>query len=133
MMTNVLVLAQDAAEYLPHLDQSCRESGSVTAARSPEEARELNRKFDVILGQPDLVAEFLEEGTGVSWVQSTWAGVTPLLALGRNDFVLTGVKDTFGLQISEYVFAYLLAREIRLLERLGRQAHRHWWQEPSGT
>ena len=132
-MKNVLVLARDASEYLPHLEQSCGSDGFVAAASSVGEVREFNRTFDVVLGQPDLAAEFLAEGASVSWVQSTWAGITPLLELGRNDYVLTGVKNTFGPQISEYVFAYLLAREVKLLERVGRQAHKHWWQEPSDT
>ena len=133
MMTNVLILARDASEYLPHLEQSCGSDTFVAAASSVEDVRKLHREFDVVLGQPDMAAELLAEGASVSWIQSTWAGITPLLELGRNDYVLTGVKDTFGPQISEYVFASLLAREVRLLERLGRQAHKHWWQEPSGT
>ncbi len=69
----------------------------------------------------------------VRWVQSTWAGVTPLLALGRRDFVLTGVKDTFGPQMAEYVLGYLLARELRLLERREHQLRRDWWPAESGT
>ena len=132
-MTNVLILALDAAEYRPHLEKSLGPDCSVAAAISVEQARNLSPSVDVILGQPDLVAEFLVDGANVSWVQSTWAGITPLLELGRRDYILTGVKDTFGPQISEYVFAYLLAREVKLLERLGRQAHKHWWQEPSDT
>jgi phosphoglycerate dehydrogenase-like enzyme len=133
MKTSVLVLTPDAAEYLPHLDRLHGASYSLAAASTANEALHLDRPFDIILGQPDQAAALLASGAAVSWVQSTWAGVTPLLELGRDDYVLTGVKDTFGPQISEYVFGYLLAREIKLLERLGRQAHKHWWQEPSGT
>ena len=87
----------------------------------------------MILGQPDFAAAFLREREGVRWVQSTWAGLTPLLELDLGDLLLTGVKDVFGPQISEYVFAYLLAHELGVLERLGRQANRSWWPEPTGS
>jgi phosphoglycerate dehydrogenase-like enzyme len=69
----------------------------------------------------------------VRWVQSTWAGVKPLLELPRRDYLLTGVKDVFGPQMAEYVFGHLLAREIRLAERRERQRRREWWQAESGT
>jgi phosphoglycerate dehydrogenase-like enzyme len=87
----------------------------------------------VVLGQPDLVAEALGEMPEVRWVQSNWAGVTPLLDLGRSDYMLTGVKDTFGSQMAEYVLGYMLANELKIFERRGRQVNRCWWDEPSGT
>lgn len=130
---DVLILARDAAEYLPLLKQLGESGCSLTSAGNLAEATKGEANYEVILGQPDLTAEFLGAGHEVAWVQSTWAGVTPLLDLGRHDFMLTGVKDTFGTQISEYVFSYLLAQELKLLERLGHQANRHWWPEPSGT
>ena len=86
-----------------------------------------------MLGRPDLVAAALGDMPDVRWVQSTWAGITPLLALGRRDYVLTGVKDTFGPQMAEYVLGYLLARELRLLERREHQLRRDWWPAESGT
>jgi phosphoglycerate dehydrogenase-like enzyme len=59
--------------------------------------------------------------------------VNPLLELGISNYVLTGVKDTFGPQMAEYVFAYLLANELKIFERLGQQADRTWWEQPSGS
>lgn len=130
---DVLILARDAAEYLPLLTELAESGCSLTAASSLADATKNEGDYEVILGQPDLTAEFLGAGREVTWVQSTWAGVTPLLNLGRDDFVLTGIKDIFGQQIAEYVFTYLLGQELKFLERLGRQAHKHWWPEPSGT
>jgi phosphoglycerate dehydrogenase-like enzyme len=69
----------------------------------------------------------------VEWVQSTWAGVKPLVALDKRDYLLTGVKDVFGPQMAEYVLAYLLAHEVRLLRRLDEQRARNWWAGESGT
>ena len=127
----VLVLAPNADEYLALLTELPGEV--LIACKTVKSALSSDTGCPVILGQPDLVAEFLAVRPDVVWVQSTWAGVEPLLALGRNDYLLTGVKDTFGQQISEYVLCYLLAHELRLLERLGRQANRNWWSEPTGT
>jgi phosphoglycerate dehydrogenase-like enzyme len=66
-------------------------------------------------------------------VQSTWAGVEALLQQPRRDFRLTGVKGVFGPLMAEYVFAYLLAHETKLLERHRRQQQREWWPADSGT
>lgn len=129
----LLVLAPNAGLYLPLLQELSNEGVGVSTAETLESALEFASSYPVILGQPDLVVKFLAVHPGVDWVQSTWAGVTPLLAMDRRDFLLSGVKNTFGPQIAEYVLAYLLAHELKLLERLGRQAHLDWWSEPSGT
>lgn len=130
---NVLILAPNADEYLPLLEQLADSGVIIRAASSVQAALESGPGQAVILGQPDLVAELLKKDPDVEWIQSTWAGVAPLLALERRDYLLTGIKDTFGPQISEYVLAYLLAFELSLFERLGRQANRSWWPEPTGT
>ena len=130
---SVLILASDAQEYLPLLKDLAGGGVAFTVAETVGEAHESYAGQTVILGQPDLVAEALGEMPEVRWVQSSWAGVTPLLDLGRTDYLLTGVKDTFGSQMAEYVLGYLLANELRIFERLGRQANRCWWDEPSGS
>ena len=130
---DVLILASDAREYLPFLEDLAGGNVAFTTAETAGDAREAYAGQSVILGQPDLVAGALDAMPGVRWVQSSWAGVTPLLDLGRSDYMLTGVKDTFGSQMAEYVLAYLLANELMIFERLGRQANRSWWDEPSGT
>jgi len=130
---DVLILASDAREYLPFLEELAGGSVTMTIATTAGEARETYAGQPVILGQPDLVAGALGEMPGVRWVQSSWAGVKPLLDLGRSDYVLTGVKNTFGSQMAEYVLGYLLANELKSFERLGQQANRRWWDESSGT
>ena len=129
----ILVLARDAADYAPWLE-SLRETGArIAFADSAEAARALYDGQPVVLGEPDRVAEVLGDWPGVRWVQSTWAGVTPLIEHPRRDYRLTGVKGVFGAQMAEYVLGYLLAQRLRLLERLGRQAERDWWPQPSDT
>ena len=128
-----LILTRDAEQYLPFLKDLAAEGVEFATAESMEAARLVYSGQPVILGEPDLVAGVLAEMPDVRWVQSSWAGVTPLLELGRADFALTGVRDVFGPQMAEYVLAYLLAKELKIFERLGRQANRNWWDEPSGT
>jgi phosphoglycerate dehydrogenase-like enzyme len=129
----VLILARDAGEYLALLEDLAGGGACLTAAETLDDARGAYTGQPIVLGQPDLVAGALGEMPGVRWVQSNWAGVTPLLDLGRSDYVLTGVKGIFGPQMAEYVLAYLLANELKMFERLGRQANRSWWEETSGT
>jgi phosphoglycerate dehydrogenase-like enzyme len=128
----VLILAHDAAEYVPLLAEVFGGDTRLSAASCVEDALKAYDGQPVVLGEPDLVAAALEHMPGVQWVQSSWAGVTPLLNCDRRDFLLTGIKDIFGPQMAEYVFAYLLAREVKILERLGRQSNRRWWDGASG-
>ena len=60
-----------------------------------------------------------------------WAGVEPLLdpAL-RRDYILTNARGVFGGQMSEYVFAYLLAHERRIFEKQASQAAGRWDPTP---
>ena len=133
MKPEILILSTDAEEYLPLLQELIVPAIDIHLATTIDEARDAYSAQPVILGQPDLIAGVLNELPGVRWVQSSWAGVTPLIDLGRTDYILTGIKDTFGLQMAEYVLAYLLAHEVRIFERFGHQANRNWWDETSGT
>ncbi len=129
----VLILASDAGEYLPFFEELSGAGVNFTAVATAGAAREAYSGQEIVLGQPDLVARVISEWPEVRWVQSSWAGVTPILNTGRTDYLLTGVKDTFGPDMAEYVLGYLLANELKIFERLGRQANRSWWDEHSGT
>jgi len=129
----VLILTPDAGEYLPFLKKLSEAGVDLTAVATAAAARKSYSGQEIILGQPDLVAAVLGDMPEVRWVQSSWAGVTPLIQEGRRDYRLTGIKNVFGQQMAEYVLAYLLARELKVFERLGRQANRSWWSGPSGS
>ena len=133
MRNGVLILTHDADDYLERLAGLAAGGVRLQAARTPRQALSVYDDEPVVLGQPDLVAAVLERLPRVRWVQSTWAGVQPLLELARRDYLLTGVKDVFGPQMAEYVFGHVLAREIRLTERRARQDRREWWAAESGT
>jgi phosphoglycerate dehydrogenase-like enzyme len=60
--------------------------------------------------------------------------VEPLLDPSlRRDYVLTNACGVFGGLMSEYVFAYLLAHERRLLEKYASQQAALWDPTPPGT
>lgn len=123
-----LILARDAEDYVELLD----EPRAATVCRSPSELRAAYSGQTILLGEPASIARVLSDLPAVRWVQSTWAGVTPLLAVQRRDFVLTNVRDIFGPQMSEYVFGYLLAHELRIAKRADAQRHGRWLDEHSG-
>lgn len=90
-------------------------------------------KSAIGFGDPRLIAKLLDEWPALRWVQSTWAGVAPLVGHPRRDYQLTGVKGIFGAQMTEYVAAHLLAISQRLPERAARQSRREWWPRASET
>lgn len=106
---------------------------SIKTCTSAEQARAEYTGQSVLFGNPDMIAEVLPEMPGVDWVQSSWAGFTPLMRLDRRDYVLTGIKNVFGPQMTEYVIGYLLAHELKVLQRMQGQREHNWLTTVSGT
>jgi phosphoglycerate dehydrogenase-like enzyme len=70
----------------------------------------------------------------IKWVQTTWAGVEPLLANDmRRDYLLTNARNVYGSMMSEYVFGYLLLIERKILPRWQSQLSGKWDDRPHGT
>ena len=105
----------------------------VKCCPSAESALHAYADEKVVLGDPSMIVEVLQKMPAVDWVQSSWAGVTPLIRHPRRGYVLTGVKDVFGPQMSAYVLGYLLAHELNILERKAAQQKRTWFTESSGV
>ena len=81
----------------------------------------------VWLGQPDLMATLLRQGHKPQWLQSTWAGITPLLADGlKRDYRLSRAVGIFGQVMAEYVLTYMLGHEREVIARLLSQVERKW-------
>jgi len=83
----VLIAEHDHAVYARLLRQAAPELEVLTSGDSAELAR-LAADCPVWLGQPDLLATLLRQGHQPQWLQSTWAGITPLLADGLPGFSL---------------------------------------------
>lgn len=132
MSSDCLIISDTAPEFADEISRVAAEPVSVTACATVEEALDSYAGQSVLFGNPDMVAAILPQLPEVDWVQSTWAGITPLIELERRDYTLTGVKDVFGPQISEYVMGYLLAHALKVLERMNHQRMGNWFTAPSG-
>ncbi|MDX9670466.1 MULTISPECIES: D-2-hydroxyacid dehydrogenase [unclassified Pseudomonas] len=122
----VLIAEHDHAVYARLLSQVAPELEVLTSGDSAELARQA-ADCPVWLGQPDLLATLLRQGHQPQWLQSTWAGITPLLADGlRRDYRLTRAVGIFGQVMAEYVLTYMLGHEREVLARLVSQVERKW-------
>lgn len=127
--SDILVASRDAGDYVRLL----AEHGiRAAAANSTESALSAYSGQAIVLGEPGILAVALPSMPGVRWVQSTWAGVTPLVEAARAGVTVTGVKDVFGPQMAEYVLGYLLAHELQVIRRYRWQQESRWVQQPTG-
>lgn len=126
----VLLAEQAQAQYAELLHAAAPQLQLVRG-----DAQELARQAascPVWLGQPDLLVPLLRQGQRPQWLQSTWAGITPLLAPDLpHDYQLSRAVGIFGQVMAEYVLTYLLAHRRRLLPRLASQVEQRWDNLPS--
>ena len=129
---SILIVSHDA-EDLARLVIEAEPGLDIAVARDAHEAADAYSGQRVIFGSPLAIAGALPSMPAVEWVQSSWAGVTPLIELERRDYVLTGIKGVFGRQMAEYVAGYLLAHELKIIRRYDEQRARRWWEGISGS
>lgn len=99
----------------------------VAGSDDPDELRALAADRPIWLGSPERVVELLQAGFAPHWLQSSWAGITPLLAAGLpRNYRLTRAVGIFGQVMAEYMLTYILAHERQLLSRLASQVERQW-------
>ena len=122
----VAVLCEDAHDYRAHLAELAQEGVPLEFHDAVDSIHAASSRPEVLLAQPDMAAAALEFIGTVQWVQSTWAGITPLLKPSLPAFTLTGVKDVFGSQMAEYVMGHLLGRTQKLNDRRRHQQARVW-------
>ncbi|WP_460117286.1 D-2-hydroxyacid dehydrogenase [Pseudomonas sp. S2_C03] len=122
----VLIAEHDHAIYAQLLRQAAPDLEVLTSGDSAELARQA-AECPIWLGQPDLLATLLRQGHKPQWLQSTWAGITPLLADGLSrHYRLTRAVGIFGQVMAEYVLTYMLGHEREVLPRLVSQVERKW-------
>jgi phosphoglycerate dehydrogenase-like enzyme len=131
---SLLILSRHAHDYHRLIAAADLPGLGLTSTTSPADAAARAADFDLALGEPSLLRQVLPAMTALRWLQSTWAGVEPLLDSSlRRDYILTNARGVFGGLMSEYVFAYALAHERRLLEKHRAQLDRRWDATPPGT
>jgi len=122
----VLIAEHDYPVYTELLRKAAPDIEILSSGDSAELSR-MAADAPVWLGQPDLMANLLRQGHKPQWLQSTWAGITPLLAEGLNrDYRLTRAVGIFGQVMAEFVLTYMLVHEREVLARLVSQVERKW-------
>ncbi|MGE5251066.1 MAG: D-2-hydroxyacid dehydrogenase [Bacteroidota bacterium] len=122
----LLLVSRNAEEYRRLLDAAQLPELELTTTPGPE--------CEVAFGEPALIREALPHLPRLKWAQAIWAGVEPLMQAGlRRDYVLTNARSVFGPLMSEYVFAYLLLHERKVLQRLENQQEAKWDKTITGT
>ena len=125
-MPNILIVSKNAAEYRELIEKANLPGAVLVEENHPG--------VEIIFGEPNLIRPLMARLPGVRWVQSTWAGVEPLLAPGlRRDYTLTNARGVYGRLMSEYIFAYLLLHERKILQRLAAQRDHRWDNTLTGT
>jgi phosphoglycerate dehydrogenase-like enzyme len=122
----VLIAEHDYPLYTQLLGQIAPDLEVMSTGDSAELSR-MASDCPVWLGQPDLLATLLRQGHTPQWLQSTWAGITPLLAEGLpREYRLTRAVGIFGQVMAEFVLTYMLGHEREVLARLVSQVERKW-------
>lgn len=132
-MADCLIVTTLANEFAAEIARMADPPIAVKACVDAAQALDEYTDERILFGSPGMLVDCLPAMPTVEWVQSSWAGVTPLIELDRRDYQLTGVKDVFGSQMAEYVLGYLLAHELKILERRVAQDQRQWLRSYSGT
>jgi len=126
-MNKLLILADDAEEYVNLIETAGLQQLEIVMASEPGRAMELASDCNIIFGEPSLISGVLSSAEGLEWVQSSWAGVELLCKTGmRQDYVLTSAKGIFGDQISEYAMSYLFAFERKIFNMQANQQRKRW-------
>ena len=126
-MPRLLILARQVDQYRQLVEAADMPELELVSTSSATEAGSIGVGCEILFGEPSLIRKVLQSLTDLRWVQSTWAGVEPLLDPSlRRDYILTNARGVFGELMSEYVFGYLLARERRIFERYQAQKEHRW-------
>lgn len=131
-MNKVFILTPDSQKFVQMVEAKNLPQLEIFASNHIPSDLELMKRCNIILGKPVLVAQILPQAPQIEWVQSSFAGIEALCDPQLpTDYTLTGIKEIFNLQMSEYVFLYILARERNFLKNLAHQQKQIWHDIPS--
>lgn len=134
ILHNLIILSKNADEYRRLIEAEELPELNVLAAATHPNQIDPKTSCDILFGDSTLVNIVLHQLPDLRWVQTTWAGVEPLLKQGlRRDYQLTNARVVFGPLMSEYVFAYLLLHERRVIQRYQSQQKQIWDASITGT
>jgi phosphoglycerate dehydrogenase-like enzyme len=125
-MHKLLILTQDENQYRALIEEA--------RLSHLEFATQPAADVDIVLGEPSRIKAALASLPALSWVQSIWAGIEPLVGpAARRNYILTNARGVFGGLMSEYVIGYLLAHERKIFKRFEDQKNKLWDETETGT
>ena len=135
MTHHLLILTSHAEQYADLINQAGLPDLQIYTAANAQEARPYLDRCTLILGSPNQISDVINEASQVAWVQSTWAGVEPLVADGpnRRNYRLTRAGGVFGPQMSEYVFGHLILQVRQDWVRYSQQQKQRWHDDFPAT
>ncbi|MEH6649406.1 MAG: D-2-hydroxyacid dehydrogenase [Motiliproteus sp.] len=131
----ILVVSEDAAQYRQLLT-TLSQPVTLNCVESSQQALPYCGQSEILFGEPNLMLPLLDKMPKLRWIQSSWAGVTPLIEALRHpprELVLTNIRGIFGPLMAEYVFAYLLGHERQLEAHRQAQQQRQWRSQRGGS
>jgi phosphoglycerate dehydrogenase-like enzyme len=131
---HLLILSKHYEAYKQLIEQAKLPDLSVAAFSDPNQAVYAGDRYDLAFGEPSLLSKVITQLPDVKWLQSSWAGVEPLVQPNlRYDYILTNIRNLYGPMISEYVIGYLIMIERQLLVRWQSQLKHEWDTRPYGS
>jgi len=124
-MQPVLILCPEAQQLSTLLAPALPAGLQLLPCTDPAALPPAAMQAEIALAAPGPLAPVLHQLPALRWVQSTWAGVTPLVRAGRRDYLLSGVKDIFDVPMREYVLGWLLALQRQIPARAQATAWKH--------
>jgi len=124
-MNHVLIVSDDAKIYDELL--MAKQLNIKATVYTNETLFSILQDANIVFGSPSRIKPLLPSLPALQWVQSSWAGVEPLLTDDvRQDYILTNMRGVFGELMGEYVLGYLLAHEKRLFAQMKAQKNKQW-------
>ena len=130
MSPSIFIATHNADDYREILAEKLGAELEIATVSDLEAVGKSYSSQPIVLARPDFAAELFQSNdqaaTSAQWLQSTWAGVKPLIALPHRGYQLTSVKDVFGPQMAEYILGYILRHELIIEQRDQSQTDKQW-------
>ena len=129
MKTILLAFEADtlSADQVAQVKETAPGDASVVITRDSDEIQAMLDDIEVAAGW--FPADLLPQASSLRWLQQWSAGADWLLRhpkAAKADFVLTSTSGIHAIQITEHIFAFLLALARELPQALEAQRHRRW-------